>query len=257
MQGNIVAIPLTIGEVLVSLIALFVPFWRSLELIVALISLTCVISIYFIPESPRWLIAQGMVKDAKEVILKAARQNDVETFVLPSCDNSERSAALITPEVVQYGVLDVFHTSILKFTLILYFCWPVCSLGYYALMFSADNIELTRNTNLSFIIMALVEVPACLIVLLIIDVWGRRPLFVFSLVISGLSCILAGILSEGFIFVLCVIIGKLCGSISCILVTIYTAELYPTTIRASMLGSSSAVARLGGIFGNMGCSLFA
>ena len=91
MQGNIVAIPLTIGEVLVSLIALFVPFWRSLELIVALISLTCVISIYFIPESPRWLIAQGKVKEAKEVILKAARQNDVETFVLPSCDNSERS----------------------------------------------------------------------------------------------------------------------------------------------------------------------
>jgi len=143
--------------------------------------------------------------------------------------------------------MDCFHPSALPVTLSLFLIWPVITLVYYGLTFSSDKIHLTDNTYLSFIAIALVELPSSFVLLLLMDIWGRKPLLVASLLLPGACCIAAGILEKGIAFTILVLFGKFCAAGAFTILHIATAELYPTAIRNSMLGVCSTIARVGGI----------
>eukprot|EP00091_Calanus_sinicus_P011873 TRINITY_DN26789_c0_g1_i1.p1 TRINITY_DN26789_c0_g1~~TRINITY_DN26789_c0_g1_i1.p1 ORF type:complete len:148 (-),score=51.28 TRINITY_DN26789_c0_g1_i1:5-448(-) len=95
--------------------------------------------------------------------------------------------------------------------------------------------------------MNLVEIPSYFALILLMDVWGRKPIFVFFLLIPGVSCVAAAWLEEGVLFTILVLVGKFCASGAFNIVHIYTAELYPTSIRTTMIGVCSTMARVGGI----------
>ena len=68
------------------------------------------------------------------------------------------------------------------------------TLLYYGLTFSADTIHLTENTYLrwipqsltilsSFISITLIELPSVFILILLMDIWGRKPLMVVALLL--------------------------------------------------------------------------
>ena len=243
-QGSIISVPFALGEVFVSLIAMVVIKWRDLELALSILSMTCAVIWFFIPESPRWLIAKRNYIKAREVIREAALKNDVMLsgdLFTGDADSEE------VEEITHYRIFDIFHKSVLKISLAMFVCWPVATLLYYGLTFSADKIQLTDNTHVSFIIMALVEIPSVMVLILLMDVWGRKPLFVFSLLIPGVSCVAAAWLEKGVIFTIFVLIGKFCASGALSIAYIFTAELFPTSIRTTMIGSCSTMARVGGI----------
>ena len=54
---------------------------------------------------------------------------------------------------------------------------------------------LSDNIYLSFILSALVELPAYVISIWFMDHWGRKPTLVLSFVLCGICCILAGFTS--------------------------------------------------------------
>ena len=71
--------PFAIGECLVCLIAYLVRDWRVFTLVSSLPCLLSVILLYFVlPESPRWLISKGRYKEAKKIMLHAAKMNKVK-----------------------------------------------------------------------------------------------------------------------------------------------------------------------------------
>ena len=243
-QGNIIAVPFALGEVFVSLMAMVINKWRDLELALSILSMLCAVIWFVIPESPRWLIAKGKYIKAQKVIREAALKNGVMITedVFTSDDDSEE-----VEEIIQYRFIDIFHKSVLKISLAMFVCWPVATLLFYGLTFSADKINLTDNTNVSFIIMCLMEIPSVIVLILLMDVWGRKPLFVFSLLIPGVSCAAAAWLEKGVIFTIFVLIGKFCASGAFSIAYIFTAELFPTSIRTTMIGACSTMARIGGI----------
>ena len=83
--------------------------------------------------------------------------------------------------------------------------------------------------------------------MVIMQFWGRKPIFGGCQAVSGLACILSGVINvEGFRLPLA-IMGKFCSSAAFMIAYVYTAELYPTTMRSRAVGWSSMCGRMGGL----------
>lgn len=75
LAGVIIAIPFSLGQLLLGLEAYFIRDWFILQL-VAYTPIIILLGIYFlVPESPRWLIATGGYEDAVKIIKTAAIAN--------------------------------------------------------------------------------------------------------------------------------------------------------------------------------------
>ena len=87
------------------------------------------------------------------------------------------------------------------------------------------------------------------------DRWGRKPILSFTQIASGIACIIAGILTSYPSFmvlqVILSLIGKFGASASFAIVYVYTAELFPTTIRNRAIGACSTFSRLGAVCANL------
>ena len=79
------------------------------------------------------------------------------------------------------------------------------------------------------------------------DRLGRKPILLFSQILAGITCIIAGFISNETAIIVLTLAGKFGASASFAIVYLYTAELYPTAIRNSGVGACSMIARIGGI----------
>ena len=153
-----------------------------------------------LPESPRWLIANGKIDEAKEAIDKAAKSSGVKlnADVFEETKSVDKKTEAVLQPV--YGFSDMFRRSQIVITLPLLFCWPVITLLFYGLSLSADKIHMTDNVYLSFILVSLIEIPSHILTPLALDVLGRKPLFFLTQFIPGICCITAAFLPPGKIY---------------------------------------------------------
>ena len=78
MLANYIGIPFAIGESIPSLVAMGLKDWKEFQAAVsAIIAITAIVW-FLLPESPRWLIANGKKEEAKEMVEKAAKMNKVK-----------------------------------------------------------------------------------------------------------------------------------------------------------------------------------
>ena len=69
----------------------------------------------------------------------------------------------------------------------------------------------------------------------------------FVQILSGSSCIIAGLVENTSIRLVFSLVGKFGSSAAFAIVFLFTAELFPTSMRNSAVGMCSTLARLGGI----------
>lgn len=248
--ANMISIPFAGGEALTVAYALGITDWTMFQLVLSLTSLAAALVWLLLPESPRWLIANGKDDKAIEVIEKAAKRNKVTlapgTLQSGGSAESADKKPAAEDDASQYGLKDLFHPTVRRITLVMFVCWPVITLLYYGLTFAADKLELTDNLYLNFVLVALIEIPSYIVLPLVIDLWGRKPLFMFTMLIPGVCCMAAGFLKSGPLFLVLALAGKFCAAAAFNVTFMYTAELYPTMIRNSAVGVCSTIARLGG-----------
>lgn len=250
LLANTITIPFALGEALVPVVALFIRDWVTLQWVISAALCLELLLWFVIPESPRWLIANGRLEEASLLIEKAAKRNGVK---LPPLEHSPPPVATDHKDLAaetttgQYGLKDLMHPSVRSITLVMFFCWPVVALVYFGLSMSMANLNGDLFT--SFILSSLVEIPSYLFLVVMMDIWGRKPLFTFTLLLSGFSCIIAGTaLSEGSAGrTALALAGKFGASAAFNISYMYTAELYPTCIRNTAIGSCSTIARVGAI----------
>ena len=94
--------------------------------------------------------------------------------------------------------------------------------------------------------MIAIEIPAIIVAMIIMQYLGRRPIFGGCQSISGIACILAGIIDVQWLQLPLAMTGKFCATAAFMIAFIYTAEMYPTTIRGTAVGWSSMFGRIGG-----------
>ena len=82
---------------------------------------------------------------------------------------------------------------------------------------------------------------------LVIDILGRRPIFVLTQLVPGVCCIVAAFLSPGsVVFTVLTLGAKALVTAAFTISYLYTAQLFPTSVRATALGACSTMARVGG-----------
>ncbi|GAB1296069.1 Solute carrier family 22 member 21 [Apodemus speciosus] len=83
------------GFMVLPLFAYFIRDWRKLQLAITLPGVLCGALWWFIPESPRWLVSQGRIKEAERIIRRAAKFNRIvapSTIFSPSERNIKRNS---------------------------------------------------------------------------------------------------------------------------------------------------------------------
>jgi len=81
--GCVIQIPFAIGEAIDGLVAWPLDEWWIFQIAISAPLFGMLVLYFIVPESPRWLIAKGKYKEAKNVIEKAAKMNKVHrTYVI-------------------------------------------------------------------------------------------------------------------------------------------------------------------------------
>ena len=75
-----IQVPFAIGESILGLVAMGISDWKTLQIVVSAPLFLLLLLYFVLPESPRWLIATGRYKEAKETIEKAAKMNKVSNI---------------------------------------------------------------------------------------------------------------------------------------------------------------------------------
>ncbi|KAI5102831.1 solute carrier family 22 member 7 isoform X1 [Silurus meridionalis] len=145
-----------------------------------------------------------------------------------------------------YTYLDLMKTpNIRRLALLTGICWYGVASSYYGISFNIKGFGL--NLYLNQFLYGTVEIPAKVVVYLLLDRIGRRRTEVGGLLMAGCALIINVFISKDQWIVRSVIgvLGKGFTSIAFSTLVLYCSELYPTVIRQNGMGYNSFMGRLG------------
>eukprot|EP00922_Rhytidocystis_sp_ex-Travisia-forbesii_P037788 GHVS01056292.1.p1 GENE.GHVS01056292.1~~GHVS01056292.1.p1 ORF type:complete len:608 (-),score=72.98 GHVS01056292.1:273-2096(-) len=245
------------------------PSWRSLSFVASIPSLFLLL-VWFTKyniESPRWYATKGRMEEAQAVwqliasVNRGGTNGTVRSIhqTLPSLPPLERTKALEGGD--REGLLDVVYTMPFQMWLaVMISMWFAMSTLYYggALYVGktaeqwkggseVEGIHRLAVTNLwCFAFEAVVVVVA----LTLADRIGRKRVTVGGLMAGGISCII-GFLMNALPFEALsrqtASVGRVFAAASFTAAHLYTAELFPTSVRGITGGVSNMGARIAGI----------
>ncbi|XP_011642389.1 solute carrier family 22 member 5-like isoform X2 [Pogonomyrmex barbatus] len=244
-----------IGEILLGLIASWLRSWRTLLRVVYGPGLLAILLPLVIPESIRWLLSKGKHEEVEKIYRKMARMNGlpvtdeaINAFKELNVAKPENKSDLVIADE-RKPIVQVLHSSVILIRLLVCsFCWLTNTFVYYGL--SLNSVAFAGDKYINFMLVAVVEIPAYCLAWVLTDHIGRKPTLSGAFLLSGAFCLAiqfvpAGAWSYGPL--LLYMAGKLCITMAFATVYIYTVELFPTTLRHSLLGICSMTGRVGSI----------
>ena len=272
LVGVITSAFFSIGIILLSFVSYHVRNWRELTIYISIAGIPlAVLNMFYLPESPRWLKSVGNVEEAMLILKFIALKNgnigkwkDDYASLVDRDKNVEGSKTGSSGKKAD-SLKDLFtHPTLLLLTLIQLFSWFVNGATYYGLTLAAgsgyendlvaNNSTITEpNIYTSTALSGLVELPAIVLAIPLLNFNGRRKSLVIFMVIGGVSCLLISAVEKipiAQFYALDVflgLLGKLCISASFSVIYIHSNEIFPTTIRNSAMGLVSFSTRIGGI----------
>jgi len=265
--GIMTQFPFGIGASLLPLVAYFIKDWEALQLAISIPSLLLISYYWFVPESPRWLVAMNRPAEAMAIMKKAAKINGNENALPEDSEMLEMLKSMGTAvdhdkveqvKSTKEKVLDVFKEISLLFktpemrkrTINVYFSWMVVAMVYYGLSFNTKNIG--GDIYVSNFISGFAEVVACVLIIPALARFGRMKCYSGTFIIGGAACIAVAIVlfatAEGSVVWLVITLamtGKFLIAGTFALAYLYTAELFPTPVRNVAVGGASTFARIG------------
>jgi len=231
--------------------------WRLMLLLGAVFALLVIWLRRAVPESPRWLRAQGRGDDVEQV-LSYLGGGDAGSATAPAPELSgDQTGSQAGSRAGAHPWRLLFSRPVLRWTVFCCAFWAVYTTAYYGITIYTPTLlnSLTSNAQQASIGSAVVGVVGLLgsgIGILLVDRVGRRPLIIVAF--AGLTLSLAVLALTGSSS-LAVVAVLLAVAVMCanggpgILDFLYPTELLPTEVRATGSGLATAVSRVGGILG--------
>ncbi|XP_049621457.1 solute carrier family 22 member 7 isoform X1 [Suncus etruscus] len=235
------------GVMLLALIGYLIRDWRWLLLTVTLPCALGIVSLWWVPESARWLLTQGRVEEAHRYLLRCARLNGrpvgedgLSREALSKVAAGERMAQ-------RPSYLDLFRTPRLRhISLCCMVVWFGVNFSYYGLSLDVSGLGLDLyQTQLLF---GAVELPSKVLVYLAVRHAGRRLTQAGTLLGTALALGVRLLLTSesGSWSSALAVMGKGFSEAAFTTAYLFTSELYPTVLRQTGMGLTALVGRLGG-----------
>ena len=148
--GIAIEIPFALGEAVFGIEAFLVRDWRSLQILAYLPLLVLVGLKWLVPESPRWLISNGRLEEAKAIVEAASKANNkqVPHHLLKESEmeeidlNNVKSTKETEPAEKKMTVMDLFRPMKIGVrTLNMCFQWFSVTMCYYGLAFASTSLS--------------------------------------------------------------------------------------------------------------------
>ncbi|XP_059153490.1 organic cation transporter protein-like [Physella acuta] len=244
--GIVVEIFWAAGVMILGGIAYFIRDWNYLQMAVSFPILLLFSYWWLIPESPRWLIARGQTEKAGAIIRHAARVNGVKV------PEEIFDGLVLVEESKQERLWTVFTSPRFMLRLvILCYNWLVSAMVFYGLSLNSGN--LAGNIYVNFELMGVVEIIAYCICLVGLNRVGRKFIHITCMVVGGGAClstiftVLYAHESLQWINIVLALVGKCGAAAAFATIYVYSAELFPTILRNSLMGVTCLFARAGGM----------
>ncbi|KAJ8276712.1 hypothetical protein COCON_G00084640 [Conger conger] len=237
-----VCICFAFGYMLLPLMAFFIRDWRMLLIAMGVPGIFYFPLWRFIPESPRWLLSQGRVEEAEDILRGAAKQNRVKA---PEVIFQPLQVVKVK-KVNHHNIYDLLKSNnIRQITILLSFVWLVISIGYFALALNTSNLSGDPFLNCFF--SAAVEVPAYILSWVLFRSYPRRLCLSPMLVLGGAVLLLTQFIPGDVSSVSTALemAGKFGVTVAYTIAYAFTAELYPTVLRNTAVCACCTVSRLG------------
>ncbi|XP_072319962.1 solute carrier family 22 member 7a [Eucyclogobius newberryi] len=244
--GTISGLSWSFGAMFLALLAFLIRDWRQLSLAVTVPCVLAIVCWWWLPESARWLLVNGKTKEARKFLVRCAKMNGKNE------QNSKLDPEVLAKVGVSEGMrktytyLDLVKTPQLrKITLFSGLSWFAVAFLYYGI---SNNISgFGVSIYLTQLIYGAIEVPAKIGAYFVLDRIGRRNGQAWFLIITGaLIGVNTAIPLDLAVTRTCVaVIAKGFSEAAFTTAFLYSAELYPTTLRQSGLGYTSCLCRIG------------
>uniref|UniRef100_A0A182QZY2 Major facilitator superfamily (MFS) profile domain-containing protein n=1 Tax=Anopheles farauti TaxID=69004 RepID=A0A182QZY2_9DIPT len=245
-----------IGMLCLALAAYLIQPWRDLSLALTVPSFLLVIHLYFLVESPRWLLSKGRERKAYRMVFgRRAPQELVDSATVAEKNQGADEEA--NPAPVSFGTkvkqsfsefTKLYGTPVLcRRALICHFTWCITSLCYYVTALNADNLAANRNVYVATT--GSVDIVAYILSMIVLAYFGRRSSSFCLFMYAGicLLVVLAVPPTNTTALVTLAMLGRVGITAVYAIVTLHTAELFPTEIRNTALGICSTMAHVGSI----------
>ena len=248
----------TVGVLYVVAIAYFLlrtqqPSWRNLSF---WCSFPCVLSFvvgyFYVPESPRWLVAKGRFDEALNVLRTASCINGNEVESLFPLTLTIRPSA----NVRHAKISELLSPQFRNITMRLWGAWFTFAFGYYGTVmvttriFSSDvNGQFDYN---AIFVSTLAEFLGTTLALLMVDHIGRIQSQVSSYLLAGLLlcafCIFAEFEARRCVLIAFGFVARIFEMAATCMLWVSTAEIFNTEMRGAGHSSANALARIGAFF---------
>ncbi|KAI5651510.1 major facilitator superfamily domain-containing protein [Phthorimaea operculella] len=237
-----------IGVVLIAVLAWFVDNWRTYVIILYTPAVIVAIYVFFMNESARWLLSKGRRDEAVKILKSAAKINKLDPRKL---ELDSLGDPLLKPENQtkdkQTQFSKALRSSIIwKRLMICSFLWVTCSLVYYGM--SINSVSLSGNRYISFMLVVLVEIPAYIVVAIVLDKYGRKKTLIPCYLLCAITSFLFAFLPRSdWWSVALYLIGKWSVTLAYSSVYIYVSEVFPTNMRQTLISFCSTAGRIGSL----------
>ncbi|XP_017056168.1 organic cation transporter protein isoform X1 [Drosophila ficusphila] len=250
--GILNILPVAISYVLSAGLAYLIRDWRHLQLAISFPWLIMLSIWYWLPESPRWLLAQGRLDELCNLIERAAKTNGTSGSLpgnyrktleaaVPravqsppeSTAEEAKAAEADAPDPSSSGhvnpLLVVFSAKYWRTTCLTLVIWLTLIIIYFGLTLHLNNLG--GNIYINSAVAGTVEaVSICISILVVLKVGIRRSLIGYML-LPGICCLATNLMpSQTGVIALATIAKCLIGANNAIIPT-YTAMQYPTIVR--------------------------
>ncbi|KAH8384064.1 hypothetical protein KR009_011972 [Drosophila setifemur] len=247
-----------VGMIILAVTGFHIQPWRHLQLALTIPSLLLILNCYLMHESPRWLITNQRYDRVYKILFRQPSHYEIKPAIAASAPivtdkkSLEPEGNVSLKDKLKNGPLKSVvglyaNPSVRKLIFTSYFMFCVTSLSYYVTALNAANLSVSRY--LYIIGTGLVDIPSYVVPVIMLRYTGRRLTTMFLFLWTGVSLLLVLAVPAGSTtwIVAFAMLGRFGISATYSVVTLYTAELYPTQIRNSALGTCSTFAHVGSI----------
>ncbi|KAG1682450.1 Organic cation transporter protein [Nymphon striatum] len=236
-----------VGEFVLIALAYNVRGWKYIQIGASCLALPFLLFFWIGIESPKWLISQQRYEDAKIAIKKYAKMQGKEVpeslLQIPEKEkvNNENEKKKLNP-------LDLFRTPKVRLRMIVIsIIWFFDSLIAYAISLGAK--EMPGNIYVNFALLSTGDAIGVCMLTFSINYFNRvlsmsAGLFAVAILLFSQLAVSADAAMSIAALAMC---GRFVITMTFGMTYVFTAELFPTPLRSSALGTGSMFSRVGGI----------